>query len=194
MLRSLGLLVLLALVPACATTVDDVAATDQAAAGDQNPALGTPERAALVRAIHAQLDPKLGNQKNEYVVSHLKSADGFSYMEAEIRGAGGAAIDWKKTEIAALVDAGFFGTPSTGIKVTFTAAMKAKAGPGYDLVDIFVGAGPRAGEARCLPASLYPPFGDGDGDGEGDGDGDGDGDGEGPSPLILSSNIDNCGR
>lgn len=174
-----------ALLTACASSSGDEAdvAGQQVNATDQDPAPGTPERSAFIKAVHKTLDPQLGSQKNEYVVSWLKSKSGFTFLQAEVRGAG-TAVDWSKTDFAAQVKSGAFADENGATKVIFTAAAK-KSGDTYEVLEVIVApfGFPQAGAAKGVPAEILPA-GDGDGDG-GDGDG-GDGDGEGDGDLPES--------
>src|SRR5215831_15049222 len=74
----------------------------------QDPPVGSPDRAAFMAAVHGTLDPFLHSQANEYVVLWLKSGNGFTVLQAEVRGKNGAALDWKNTDFAGRVDSGEF--------------------------------------------------------------------------------------
>jgi hypothetical protein len=172
---------------ACSRHSDEASgASDQdlTSTAGQDPPPGSPDRLMFMAAVHGSLDPFLHGQANEYVVLWLKSKNGFTVMQAQVRGESGTTIDWKNTGFAARVANGEFKQPDGSTKVTFTASAQ-KTGSAtnkipFTVLDFVVApvgglvAGP--GSAKNVPDEIFPP-GPRNGDGNGDGDGDGDGDG-----------------
>jgi len=151
----------------CASpTVEETDTSDQevsATADDQSPAFGTPERAAFMRAIHAALDPKLNGQKNEYVVSWLRSKSGFTFMRAEVRGKG-RPIDWRRTSFAAEIESGLFdlNVDDDGTTHVFFSALGQETGGGaYVALDLSVAPTDLSFAGQHLehvPQEIYPFF------------------------------------
>ena len=178
--RRLGVLVAFSLLAACASETGEASDSggqevNAATAPAQNPAIGSPDRAPFMAAVHRALDPRLKGQPNEYVVSWLQSKNGVTLLQAEVRGKG-APIDWARTDFAQQVRSGEFQQADGSHKVLFTAAAR-KTGPGaFEIFKLNV-----EPHNLCIsvggfivqgvPSEIMPAIDtciDGDGDGDGD--------------------------
>jgi hypothetical protein len=130
-----------------------------AAAAPQDPAVGTPERKAFMAAVHAKLDPMLGGQANEYVVTFLKTKGGFIFMQADLHPKSAKNIDWTKTSFKDDVDLMDLNTDQNGVQHVHFSAIANKNGQSFTNVDLNVAPTDVsfAGEENpAVPKDIFP--------------------------------------
>ena len=112
-MRTLLASILFASLASCA------AGTDASEPGKKTDGLepGSSERAELMEAIHAGVDPSIGSQPNEYVVDHLAVEAEFAFVSATVQAPGGGEIDWSQSRWSADVEAGLFDGPHMQVLV-----------------------------------------------------------------------------
>jgi hypothetical protein len=87
----------------------DARPDDRSASGPvQNPTFGTPERAAIMSAIHAVRDPDMKGQANKYVASWLQTDGTFAFMMGQVVTPEGKQPNWKATVYAKDIEEGIF--------------------------------------------------------------------------------------